>query len=94
MLKIVCYNFRFLGSMICPHKLELVLTSRSYMRVIKGVLSLTLFGKEISGAGVGLHEGLRVEDGHVEERVLIHHTRLVLLKDGALGHRVVNQTGD
>ena len=34
MLKIVCYNFRFLGSMICPHKLELVLTSRSYCRVI------------------------------------------------------------
>jgi hypothetical protein len=39
--------------------------------------SLTLFVKEISGAGVGLHEGLRVEDGHVEEGVLIHHTRLV-----------------
>jgi len=80
--------------MICPHKLELVLTSGSYMRVSKGVLSLTLLGEEISGAGVGLHEGLRVEDGHVEEGVLIHHTWLVLLKDGALGHRVVNQTGD
>ena len=53
---------------------------------------LTLLGKEISRIEVGLHEGLPIEDGHVEEGVLVHHTRLVLLQDGAMGHRVVNKT--
>lgn len=39
---------------------------------------LTLFGKEISGCMVSLHKRGAIQYGHVEEGVLVHHTRLIL----------------
>ena len=53
---------------------------------------VTLSGEEISCLRICLHQRRAVEDRHIEEGVLIHYTRLVILQNRTLGHLVINQS--
>ena len=55
---------------------------------------ITLLGQEVGGCVVCLHERFCIKDGHIEEGMLIHKTRLVFLQNCSLRYGVIDETLD